>query len=205
AIERVIAGPERKSRLISDEEKKIIAHHEAGHALVQKMLPLCDPVQKVSIVARGIDLGYVISLPEDDHYLHRKARFESNLAAILGGRAAEELIFQDVTTKAEDDLERATNLARQMVTRYGMSEKLGPMTFGDKHELVFLGREISEQRNYSNEIARQIDEEVRRLIESAHSRAMEILVAHKDKLVEIAGRLIEKETIDRAELEAVLA
>jgi len=146
AIEKVIAGPERKSRLISEEEREIIAYHEAGHALVMYNLPNCDPVHKVSIVSRGMALGYTMPLPQDRHMQH-KAKFEDDLAGLLGGRAAEEVIFGDVTTGATNDLERVTKMARAMVTQYGMSEKLGPLQFGEKEELVFLGREISEQRN----------------------------------------------------------
>ncbi len=205
AIERVIAGPERKSRLISDEERDIIAHHEAGHVLVMKMLPHCDPVHKVSIVSRGMALGYTMPLPEDDRYLMARSKFEDELAGLLGGRAAEELIFNDVTTGAANDLERATKLARKMVTEYGMSEKLGPLTFGRKEELVFLGREIGEQRNYSEEVARAIDEEIRRLISEAHEKAKSILTQHKDTLIRLAKKLIEVETLEGEELEAVLS
>jgi cell division protease FtsH len=205
AVERVIAGPERKSRLISNEEKEIIAHHEAGHALVMNSLPGCDPVHKVSIVARGMALGYTMPLPEDDRYLMQRSKFEDELAGLLGGRAAEELVFEDVTTGASNDLERATRLARKMVTEYGMSEKLGPLTFGHKEELVFLGKEIGEQRNYSEEVARAIDEEVRRLITEAHEKALRILRENKDKLVGLAGRLIEVETIEGPDLEAMFA
>ncbi len=205
AIEKVVAGPERKSRILSDKEKRIIAHHEAGKAIVRKMMPLSDPVHKISIVSRGMSLGYVLSLPEKDQVLLRKAKFESDLSVILAGRAAEELVFNDVTTNASDDLERATNLARAMVTQYGMSEKLGPQTFGDKEELVFLGREISEQRNYGEEVARMIDHEVRRLIDEAYARAMNILTTYREKLNKVACTLIEKETLDRKEFEALLA
>jgi cell division protease FtsH len=205
AIERVIAGPERKSRLIREEEKEIIAYHEAGHAVTQKMLPLCDPVRKVTIVSRGMALGYTMSLPEDDHLLQSKARFRDELAGLLGGRVAEELVFDDVTTGAGNDLERATELARKMVTRYGMSDKLGPMTFGQKEELVFLGREISEQRDYSEAVAQQIDSEVRGLIEEAHDRAAQVLTEHRDKLVAVATRLVEVETIDAEEFEAIVS
>ena len=205
AVERVMAGPERKSRLISDEEKEIIAHHEAGHALVMKMLPGCDPVHKVSIVSRGMALGYTMPLPQDDRYLMQRSKFEDELAGLLGGRAAEELVFSDVTTGASNDLERATRLARKMVTEYGMSEKLGPLTFGRKEELVFLGREIGEQRNYSEEVAQAIDEEVRRLINQAHETALHILRENKDKLVALAKRLIEVETLDGGDLEAIMA
>ncbi len=205
AVERVIAGPERKSRLISDEEKEIIAHHEAGHALVMKMLPGCDPVHKVSIVSRGMALGYTMPLPEDDRYLKQRSKFEDELAGLLGGRAAEELIFSDITTGASNDLERATRLARKMVTEYGMSDKLGPLTFGHKEELVFLGREIGEQRNYSEEVAKAIDDEVRRLITQAHETALRILRENNDKLINVARQLIETETLEGPELEALIA
>lgn len=205
AIERVIAGPERKSRLILDEERNIIAHHEAGHALVMKMLPNCDPVHKVSIISRGMALGYTMLLPEDDRYLMARSKFEDELAGLLGGRAAEELIFNDVTTGAASDLERATKLARQMVTEYGMSERLGPLTFGRKQELVFLGREIGEQRNYSEEVAQVIDEEIRRIISEAHEKARSVLTQHKDTLVRLAKKLIEVETLEGEELERVLS
>jgi cell division protease FtsH len=205
AVERVIAGPERKSRIISDDEKEIIAHHEAGHVLVMKTLPGCDPVHKVSIVSRGMALGYTMPLPEDDRYLMQRSKFEDELAGLLGGRAAEELVFDDVTTGASNDLERATRLARKMVTEYGMSEKLGPLTFGRKQELVFLGREIGEQRNYSEDVARAIDEEVRRLISQAHETALRILRENKDKLVNVAKKLIEVETLEGPDLEAMFA
>jgi len=205
AIERVIAGPERKSRLISDEERNIIAHHEAGHALVMKMLPNCDPVHKISIISRGMALGYTMPLPEDDRYLMGRSKFEDELAGLLGGRAAEELIFNDVTTGAANDLEQATKLARKMVTEYGMSERLGPLTFGRKEELVFLGREIGEQRNYSEEVAQAIDEEIRRLISEAYEKAKGILTQHKDTLIRLAKKLIEVETLEGEELAAVIA
>jgi len=205
AIERVLAGPERKSRLISDEEKAIIAYHEAGHALVMKVLPRCDPVHKVSIISRGMALGYTMPLPEDDRYLQHRTKFKDELAGLLGGRAAEEMIFGDVTTGAASDLERATRIARKMVTEYGMSEKLGPMTFGQKEELVFLGREIGEQRDYSEAVAQEIDSEVRSFIEEAHNRAKEVLTTYRDKLEAIARRLIEVETIESPEFNALFA
>ena len=205
AIERVIAGPERKSRLITDEEKKVLAFHEAGHALVQSSLPNCDPVHKVSIVARGMSLGYTMALPEQDRYLHTQDKFEDDIAGMLAGRAAEELVFADRWTGASDDLEKATKLARKMVTAYGMSRQLGPLTFGDRDELVFLGREIAEQRNYSDEVAQEIDLEVRRIIEEGYNRARDILLRYRAKLDLIANRLIEIETIDRQEFEALIA
>jgi cell division protease FtsH len=201
----VIAGPERKSRIIPDKERRVIAHHEAGHALVRRLLPECNPVHKVSIVARGMAGGYVISLPKDDRYLENQRRFEAELAAILGGRAAEEIIFDQVTTGASDDLNKATKLARAMVTQYGMSELLGPLIFGEKDEMVFLGKEIGEQRNYSEEIARQIDREVRRIVETAHNRALHLLREHKAKLQEIAERLLQDETLDGPTFEAIFA
>jgi cell division protease FtsH len=205
AIEKVIAGPERKSRVISDAEKKIIAFHEAGHALVMNKLPNCDPVHKVSIVSRGMALGYTMGLPDEDRYLRNRAKFEDDLAGLLGGRAAEELVFNDVTTGASNDLERATKLARAMVTQYGMSDKLGPLTFGEKEELVFLGREIGEQRNYSEAVAQEIDAEVKRIITRAYDRARQVLTEHRDKLEVVARRLIERETIDAPEFNALVA
>ncbi len=205
AIERVIAGPERKSRLITAEEKEILAYHEAGHALVQSKLPNCDPVHKVSIVSRGLHLGYTLAVPEHDRYLHTQDKFEDDIAGMLAGRAAEELVFAEKWTGAADDLERATKMARRMVTAYGMSKKLGPLTFGDREEMVFLGREIAEQRNYSEEVAEEIDEEVRRIIETAYDRARAILITYRAKLDAVAQRLIEIETLDRREFEALVA
>jgi len=205
AVERVIAGPERRSRLISDEEKEIIAYHEAGHALVQMKLPKADPVLKVSIVSRGMALGYTMPLPEGDRVLESRSRLKAQIAGLLGGRAAEEITFGNVTTGAANDLQRATQLARKMVTEYGMSDALGPMVFGEKEELVFLGREIGEQRNYSEEVAESIDEEVRRIMEEAFSRAKEVLTASRDTLVAIAQQLIKIETLDQKALNALIA
>jgi cell division protease FtsH len=205
AIEKVIAGPERKSRVISEEEKAVIAYHEAGHALVMTMLPECDPVHKVSIVARGMAGGYTMTLPEEDRRLRHRSKFKADMAALLGGRAAEEVVFRDVTTGATSDLERATKMARAMVTQYGMSDKMGPITFGEKDELIFLGREIGEQRNYSEEIARQIDREVRRIVEEAYHTARDILVSHHDKLAALAERLVREETVDSTALNAMFA
>jgi cell division protease FtsH len=204
AIERVIAGPERKSRLISEEEKEIIAYHEAGHAVVQTVLPKCDPVRKITIVSRGMALGYTMALPEDDHLLQSRNRFRDQMAGMLGGRVAEQIMFGDITTGASNDLEKVTDLARKMVKRYGMSKKLGAMTFGQKEELVFLGREISEQRDYSEAVARDIDEEVRELINEAYERAEQVLSEQRDKLVAVATRLMEVETLDSDEFEAIM-
>jgi cell division protease FtsH len=205
SIDRVIAGPERKSRRISPKEKEITAYHEAGHALVAKMLPNADPVHKISIVARGLSLGHTRQLPTEDRYLMTRSQFNDMLATLLAGHTAEKLIFNEMTTGGADDIERATMIARKMATDYGMSDKLGPRTFGHKEELVFLGREITEQRNYSEKIAQTIDEEVHKLIEHASQTATKILTEHKDKLIRIAQKLIAKETLEGDELEAVLS
>ncbi len=205
AVDRVIAGPERRSRIISEEEKEIIAYHEGGHAVVQRVLPKCDPVTKVTIVSRGMALGYTMSLPSEDRYLHSKTEFEDKIAGMLAGNVAETLVFGDTTTGSSNDIEKATALARAMVTQYGMSDKLGPLAFGKKEEMVFLGREISEQRNYSDEIASQIDSEVRLIIENAFERAKEALTSHREVLDNLAALLVEKETIESDEFEALFA
>ena len=205
AVERVIAGPERKSRIIGDKEKEIIAYHEAGHALVMQKLPHSDAVHKISVISRGMALGYTMALPEEDRLLSSRDKLRDELAGLLGGRAAEELVFGDVTTGARNDLERMTSVARRMVMQYGMSDVLGPQTFGEKEEMVFLGREIGEQRNYSEEVAEAIDAEVRRLVEEAHNRAREILSTYRDKLDQVARALMDKETIDAAEFQAMFA
>ena len=196
AIDRVILGPERKSRVINDRERQLKAYHEVGHALVAKMLPEEDTVYKLTIVARGIAGGYTSLLPEEDRMLTSRVQAEARLAFSLGGRTAEEIVFGEVTTGATDDLERATELARRMVTQWGMSSKLGPRTFGKKEELVFLGRDISETRNYSEATALLIDQEISDLIGVAHERARVIIAEHRDKLGEIAERLLEVETLD---------
>ncbi|WP_322807186.1 ATP-dependent zinc metalloprotease FtsH [Thermanaerothrix sp.] len=203
AIERVIAGPERKSRLISQEEKRIIAYHEAGHAVVMNALPEADPVQKVSIIARGMAAGYTLSLPQEDRTLMPRKKLIAEMVGLLGGRAAEELVFDDITSGAGNDLERVTQLARMMVTRLGMSEELGPMVYGQKEELIFLGREIAEQRDYSEAVAEQIDREVRRLVNEAYQKARQLLIQYRDKLDAVAQRLLEVETLSREEFEAI--
>ncbi|TAK31717.1 MAG: ATP-dependent metallopeptidase FtsH/Yme1/Tma family protein [Chloroflexota bacterium] len=205
AIDRVIAGPERKSRIISDKEKAITAYHEAGHALVARMLQNTDPVHKISIVARGMMGGYTRLLPTEDRYLWTRSQFNDMLAWALGGMAAEELIFGEMTTGSENDIDRATKIARKMITEYGMSEKLGPRTFGRKEELIFLGREISEQKNYSEKIAEQIDEEVRSLMDRAYVLAKQILDEHRDRLKMIAEALIQKETLEGEDLEKLFS
>jgi cell division protease FtsH len=205
ALERVVAGPERKSRIISDAEKQIIAFHEGGHAVVQRILPKCDPVAKVSIISRGMALGYTMGLPTEDRYLQSKSEFEDKIAGMLGGNAAERLIFGDTTTGASNDIEKATSLARRMVTEFGMSEKLGPLAFGTRDEMIFLGRQIGEQRNYSDDVARQIDEEVRTIVDRGYARAMEVLTTHRDRLTALADRLIAEETVEGEEFEKLFA
>jgi cell division protease FtsH len=203
AIERVIAGPERKSRLISAEEKRIVAYHEAGHAITANALPNCDPVHKVSIIARGIAGGYTMPLPKEDRTLISRNKILDDLSFYLGGRAAEDIVFDDITSGASNDLEQVTRLARAMVTRLGMSDNLGPMVYGQKEELIFLGREISEQRDYSEAVAEKIDSEVRRLVNEAYDKAKQILIQYRIKLDEVANRLLEVETINREEFEAL--
>jgi len=203
AIERVIAGPERKSRLINSEEKKIIAYHEAGHAVVINTLPEGDPVQKVSIISRGMAGGFTLSLPEEDRVLDSKKKLIATMVGMLGGRAAEEVIFDDITSGASSDIENVTKLARRMVTRLGMSQELGPMVYGQKEELVFLGREISEQRDYSEYVAQKIDQEVRDIVSQAYAQAKQILITYKDKLIEVAEKLLEVETLSREQFEAI--
>jgi len=204
ASERVMLGPERKSRVISLKEKEITAYHESGHALTARMLPNADTVHKVSIIARGIGIGgWTRFLPSEDRHLWTKSQFDGRLAVSLGGRVAEEITFGEMTTGAQHDLAEATKLARKMVTEYGMSEKLGPRTFGQRQELVFLGREISEQRDYSDKIAQEIDEEVHNIIQGAYNTAKKILTAHKEKLNQLAEELIAHETLDEPELDKI--
>jgi len=203
SIDRVIAGPERKSRKISHKEKEITAYHEAGHALVARMLPNADPVHKISIVARGVMGGYTRLLPTEDRYLLTRSQIKDTLTTMLAGHAAEELVFNEMTTGSQNDIEQATKLARKMVTDYGMSDRLGPRTFGHKEELVFLGREISEQRDYSEKVAQEIDEEVHSIIQQSYETAKGILAEHRTKLAQIAERLIVQETLEGEELEAL--
>ncbi|MDO8915039.1 MAG: ATP-dependent zinc metalloprotease FtsH [Coriobacteriia bacterium] len=204
AIDRVMAGPERKTRLISEDEKRVIAYHEAGHALVGHVLPNTDPIHKISIIPRGQALGYTQSLPTEDKFLVRKGEMVDDLAMFLGGRVAEELATGDVTTGASNDLERATKMARAMVTRYGMSDKLGPMTLGEAQHEVFLGRDFGATPDYSQEIAFEIDKEIRRLIDDAWQRANTILTERRAQLDLMASVLIERETVDKDELQALL-
>ncbi len=203
AIERVVMGPERKSRLISDEEKRIIAYHEAGHAVVANALPEADPVQKVTIVGRGQAGGVTWFRPEEDRILMSRKKLLATLAYALGGRAAEAEVFDDITSGASNDIEQVTRMARTMVTRLGMSENLGTMVYGQKEELIFLGREISEQRDYSEAIAEQIDHEVRTIVDEAYRVARDTIRQYREKLDAVAQALLEKETITREEFEAI--
>jgi cell division protease FtsH len=205
AIARVIAGPEKKSRRISEKEKEVIAYHEVGHALVMRALPLCDPVRKVSIISRGMALGWTLSLPEEDKYLVSKQELQQQIAGIMGGRASEEIVFGDVTSGAENDIQRATRMARRMVTQWGMSDKLGTVAMGQKEELVFLGRDLGEQRNFSEEVAQLIDEEVRNLIKEAYDIARRILTEQHSKMDIVVERLKVEETIDAGQLDEILA
>jgi cell division protease FtsH len=203
AIERVIAGPERKSRLISEEEKRIVAYHEAGHAVVMNAVPEADPVHKVSITARGMAGGYTLALPLEDRTLMGRNKLIADMVGLMGGRAAEEIVFSDITSGASNDLERVTKMARAMVTRLGMSSDLGPMVYGQKEELIFLGREISEQRDYSEAVAEQIDKEVRILVNEAYEKAKRILTQYREALDAIAIKLLEVETLTREEFEVI--
>ncbi len=205
AIARVIAGPERKSRRISEKEKEVIAYHETGHALVMKGLSHTDPVHKVSIISRGMALGWTLSLPEEDKYLVSRDELMDQIAGIMGGRVAEEIVFGDITSGAENDIQRATQMARRMVTQWGMSDKLGTVTMGHKEELVFLGRDLGEQRNYSEEIAALIDEEIRNIINHGYQTAKAILTKQRSKMDAVVERLKIVETIDGKELDEILA
>jgi cell division protease FtsH len=203
-VMRVIAGPEKKTRVFSELERKITAYHEMGHALVGHFLEHTDPVHKISIVSRGQALGLTVSLPTEDRFLTSRSALMDQLAMMLGGRAAEELVFNEITTGAANDLERATAMSRQMVTRFGMSEKLGPRVFGTDPHQPFLGRELGTEPSYSEEMAQEIDEEIYRLIDQAHQRAAQVLLDHQQALHEIAAILIEHETIDKEQFERLL-
>jgi cell division protease FtsH len=204
AGDKVRYGPERRSRVMPQRELEITAYHEAGHAVVSHYLPDVDPVHKITIVPRGLASGMTSFLPKDDRYLRSRTRFTQELAVALGGRAAEEVVFGEVSTGAADDLERVTRTARDMVTRYGMSDELGPITFGDRQELVFLGRDLSEQRNYSEAVAHQIDTEVRRFVNEGYERARALVADNVDRVHAVAKRLLEVETLDRNEFEGLI-
>ena len=202
AIDRVVAGPERRSRVISEKEKKVIAYHEGGHALVSHALPNADPVHKVSIVSRGRALGYTLTLPSEDRFLVTRSELVDELAMLLGGRVAEEVIFNEPTTGASDDIQRCTKIAKSMVTQYGMSD-LGPLALGETEGQPFLGRELGHVKDYSDVVAAKIDEEVRRLVEEAHDEAREIVLKYRDKLDLLVERLLEKESLEKAEVEEI--
>jgi cell division protease FtsH len=203
-IMRVIAGPEKKTRVMSDKERRITAYHEMGHAIVGHYLPNADPIHKISVISRGQALGVTISLPGEDKFLTTRAELLDTMAMTLGGRAAEELTFGEITTGAANDLEKVTATAKQMVMRFGMSEKLGPRVFGHEHSQPFLGREFSAEPDYSDEIAREIDDEIRRIVESAHVQAKSILTEHQPALEKLAEILVKRETIEREQFEALL-
>ena len=205
AVERVIAGPEKKSRVISEEEKKIIAYHESGHALLSYILPYTDPIHKMSIISRGRSLGYVITLPEEDRFLKSKNELLDNITQLLGGRVSEEMNFADITSGAQNDLERATKITRKMITEYGMSDKLGPVTFKGEEDEVFLGKDIASRPHYSDSIASAIDEETHNIITSSYEKARKILEQNKPTLTRLANELMEKETLSREEILKILA
>ncbi len=205
AIERVIAGPQRKSRILSAKERELTAYHESGHALLGKLLPQANPPHKVTILPRGMALGYVIPLPQEEKYTLTRGEILANITAILGGRVAEDITFGEITTGAANDFEKATELARKMVTEFGMSDKLGPLTLGTKHGPVFLGRDLVESRNYSDEIAYEIDKEVRRIIDECYSRARQVLNENKETLERVAKALLERESLEGEELDALLS
>jgi cell division protease FtsH len=205
SIARVIAGPERKSRRISDHEKEVIAYHETGHALVMKALPHADPVHKVSIISRGMALGWTLALPEEDKYLISRDELMDQIAGLMGGRVAEEIVFGDITSGAENDIQKATQMARRMVTQWGMSDKLGTVSMGHREELVFLGRDLGEQRNYSEEVAAVIDEEIRSIVNHGYQTAKVILTEQRHKMDAVVEQLKVVETLDGKELDEILA
>jgi cell division protease FtsH len=204
SIDRVIAGPQRKSRILGEKEKEMVAYHELGHAIVGEILPLADPVHKISILPRGRALGYTMQLPTEDKYLITKGEFLDKIASLLGGRVAEQLVYDEITTGASNDFERATETARAMVCQYGMSDKIGPLTIGGRHGNPFLGRDWMEERNYSDKVALEIDQEVRFIIDSCYDRARTILTENRDKMEDIVRVLLEKESIEREEFIALM-
>jgi cell division protease FtsH len=205
AIDRVIAGPQKRSRLMNDHEKLVTAYHEGGHALVAHALPNTDPVHKVTILPRGRALGYTMVLPDEDRYSTTRNEMLDQLAYALGGRAAEEMVFHDPTTGASNDIEKATNIARAMVTQYGMTERLGAVKFGNAGNEPFLGRDYGHQRDYSEDVASVVDEEVKKLIDNAHQEAWAILSEHRDVLDALVLELLEKETLDKDEVARIFA
>lgn len=205
SIEKVLLGPEKRSHILSKREKEIASYHEAGHALVAGVLPYSDPVHKISVVSRGRAAGYTLKFPIEDRHLHSKSELLTDLAVLMGGYAAEKIVFKELTTGASDDLKKATDLARHLVTEYGMSEKFGPMALGEKDELIFLGRELGVEKNYSESMAEAIDREIKKFLFTAYNTAKKVISSRRKKLKEIAERLIEKETIERDEFEMIMA
>jgi len=204
SIDKVLLGPERKSHILSKKEKEITAYHESGHALVSSFLPHAEPIRKISIIARGKAAGYTLKLPNKEKYIKTKSEFLSEIATLLGGYCAEKLVFKEISTGASSDLQEASRLARMLVKEYGMSEKLGPVVFGKKEELVFLGKEISEQRNYSEKVAEEIDREVSKLIKNSQETATRVLKKKRKLLEKLSKELFEKETIEREEFEKII-
>jgi len=204
AIERVVAGPQRRSRIITDEEKRITAYHESGHAILSLLTPKADPMHKVTIVSRGMALGYTLAPPQQDRYRLTQSQMLAQITVLLGGRVSEDLMFGQLSTGAHDDLSKVSKIARTMVTKYGMSEKLGHLTYGVKHEQIFLGRDIHEEKNYSEEIAKLIDEEIKRIVDECYKNAKDMLIKYKDKLGLIAEKLLEKEVMDDTEVKRML-
>jgi cell division protease FtsH len=205
AKDKVMMGAERRSMIISEKEKEVTAYHEAGHALIAQLLPGADPLHKVTIIPRGRALGLTQQLPTEDKYTHSKSYLLNNICILLGGRVAEKIVFDEITTGSGNDIERATDLARRMVCEWGMSDNLGPLTFGKKEEQIFLGREISQHRDYSEDTAIKIDEEVKQFITNANTKVVDLLTKHKDQLITIALALLEKETILLKDIEAIMA
>jgi cell division protease FtsH len=206
AIDRVLMGPAKKNRILTEEDRRVFAYHEAGHAVAAYFLPHGDPVHKVTIIGRGLAGGYTMTLPDEERFVTTRAKLYDDLVDLLAGRAAEEIAIGEISTGAHNDLERVTKTARKMVMEWGMSDRLGPLTFGrpSGEDLVFLGRDISRDRNYSEEVAAAIDQEVREIVDNSYQRAMEILTQHRDKLDAVAQALLEKETLTREEFEAIM-
>ncbi len=204
AVERVVAGPERKSRLISEKERNVLAHHEVGHAVLAELLPNADPVHKVTILQRGMALGYTLQLPTEDRYMMSRTELLDDITVFMGGRVAEELVFQEITTGAANDLKRATDLARRMVTDFGMSEVLGPVTVGNRHEQPFLGRDITEDRNYSEQVASTVDKEISTIIEDCYARARQLLSEHRPQVKALVEYLLDRETLTGEEIRAIM-
>ncbi|MCX7951425.1 MAG: AAA family ATPase, partial [Clostridiales bacterium] len=203
AITRVIAGPEKKSRVMSEKERRLTAYHEAGHAVVMKLLPNADPVHQISIIPRGRAGGYTLALPEEDKHYASKTELQEEIVGLLGGRVAEKIVLNDISTGAKNDIERATNIARKMVTEYGMSDVLGPIEFGSGHDEVFLGRDFAKSRNYSEEVAALIDKEIKTIIHEAYERAEKLLRENINKLHKVAEALLEKEKLEAEEFETI--